>query len=146
MSLLTDRFFYHALLGNQAINRALEGRIFNPARPTIDEKEDRIPYVVITLMGGQNDTATKDYVEGDTDTVDVAVLVVASDRDSLAPLTKAIRRQFRNYLDVVENDESHPDHYIAPKDWEFSFDAVQYDDMKPCVYQGLLYKCGTIRD
>ena len=63
MSLSTDKFFYRALKADTAIMKATGGRIFNPARTTADEKEDRIPYITITLDEVDNQSETKDDIE-----------------------------------------------------------------------------------
>ena len=92
--LAADKFFFDALGASADINGRVEGRIFNPARATIDEEEDRIPYIIITLDSVTNDGQTKDSdVEGDSDTATVSVLCVENDRDSLASLTQAVRNQ-----------------------------------------------------
>lgn len=146
MSLINDQFFYAALKSSSSIMATVEGRIFNPSRTTADENEDRIPYIIITLDSVTNDTATKDDVEGDTDTVEVSILCVTSDREALAVLAEAVRRQVREYLHHVEEDGSESEQAIAPYDWAFSASGVEYDDMKPCVYQTLHYSCSTNRD
>lgn len=143
MSLRTDQFFYNALLASDEITAEVEGRIFNPARSTVDENEDRVPYIIITFDSLVNDQTTKDEVESDTDTVTIGILCVADDRESLADLTEAVRTQCRTYLESI--DESDEGAELAPLDWALSASAVQYDDMKPCVYQRLNYQCDTNR-
>jgi hypothetical protein len=134
MSLTTDKFFYDALRGT-SIDKACGGRIFNPARPTVDEDKDRIPYVVIFLESVANMSQTKDDIEGDTDSSSVVLLVVASDRQSLGELTTGIRRRIKEYW------KSRPAE--APIDWEFRAGPVQYDVVKPCCFQELMYICLT---
>lgn len=143
MSLRTDQFFYNALRANEDIIDEVDGRIFNPARSTVDENEDRVPYIVITFDGLTNDASTKDDVEGDTDTVNVGILCVADDREALAELTEAVRTQCREYLASVEDNPSATDYDLAPYDWTFTADPVQYDELKPCVFQQLHYQCST---
>ena len=145
MSLQTDKFFFRALKANADIMREVEGRIFNPARSTTDENEDRIPYIIVKMDGLTNDQGTKDDVEGDTDTVQIGIMVVADNRDALAPLTDAVRQQCITYLHQVEEDPNSPLKTIAPFDWVFSAEGVQYDPDKPCVYQILNYQCDTNR-
>ena len=145
MSLHTDKFFFNALKANADIMNEVEGRIFNPARSTTDEKEDRIPYIIVKMDGLTNDQSTKDDVEGDTDKVQIGIMVVADNRDMLAPLTEAVRQQCITYLHQVEEDPTSPLKNIAPFDWEFSAEGVQYDYEKPCVYQILNYQCSTNR-
>lgn len=141
MSLRTDQFFYNALRNNSVLYDEIDGRLFNTARPTVDEDEDRVPYIIIILNGGSNDIGTKDDVEGTTDTVNVSILVVANDREELADLTETVRDTCRDYLQSNGGTDS-----TAPIDWSFSFDTVVYDTMKPCLYQTLRYQCDTYRD
>lgn len=146
MSLRTDQFFFNALKASDSISTTLDGRIFNPDRSTIDEDEDRIPYIIIRMEGLTNSSQTKDDIEGSTDSVRISLLCVADDRDSLAELTEAIRQQCRSYWESVVDDETADDHLLAPIDWSFSAGEVNYDAMKPCVYQILTYECDTYRD
>lgn len=145
MSLQTDKFFFNALKANADIMNEVEGRIFNPARSTTDEKEDRIPYIIVKMDGLTNEQSTKDDVEGDTDKVQIGIMVVADNRDMLAPLTEAVRKQCITYLHQVEEYPTSPLKNVAPFDWAFSAEGVQYDPDKPCVYQILNYQCDTNR-
>lgn len=145
MSLRTDQFFFNAIRANTSLWNQVGGRVFNPDRSTVDEKADRIPYLIIHMDGVRNDIGSKDDVEGDTDTVQIGILCVASDRDKLATLTEAVRRQCITYLHQVEEDPTASDRPLAPTDWEFTAEAVNYDEKKPCVWQQLNYKCDTNR-
>ena len=139
--LAADKFFFDALRASADINGRVEGRIFNPARATIDEEEDRIPYIIITLDSVTNDGQTKDSdVEGDEDVATVSVLCVDTDRDRLASLTQAVRNQCRAYLAATPE----ADRYIY--EWQFTASEVGYDPMKPCCYQTLRYQCDTINE
>ena len=139
--LAADKFFFDALRDSADINGRVEGRIFNPARATIDEEEDRIPYIIITLDSVSNDGQTKDSdVEGDEDVATVSVLCVDSDRDRLASLTQAVRNQCRAYLAATPE----ADRYIY--EWQFTASEVGYDPMKPCCYQTLRYQCDILND
>ena len=139
--LAADKFFFDALRDSADINGRVEGRIFNPARATIDEEEDRIPYIIITLDSVTNDGQTKDSdVEGDEDVATVSVLCVDSDRDRLASLTQAVRNQCRAYLAATPE----ADRYIY--EWQFTASEVGYDPMKPCCYQTLRHQCDILND
>ena len=111
----------------------------------MDENEDRVPYIIITLDGVTNDIGTKDDVEGDTDTVQIGILCVHHDRESLGALTEAVRKQCIDYLHLAEEGQVQTDDSIIPIDWTFTAEGVQYDEMKPCVYQQLHYSCDTNR-
>ena len=136
--LAADKFFFDALKASADIMGRVDGRIFNPARPTIDEEEDRVPYIIIDLESVANDGTTKDDVESDSDTATVSVLCVENDRDSLASLTQAVRNQCRAYLTAVGD--------AVIVDWQFSATEVGYDPMKPCCYQTLRYQCDVINE
>lgn len=137
MSLITDKFFFDALRSDSSLCTLLDGRIFNPARATIDEEEDRVPYIIITLDSVQNDQGTKDDVESATDTATVSILCVGTNREQLATLTQAVRTRCKEYY------WAHREDALSPYDWQFSAGPVQYDPMKPCVYQTLTYQCDT---
>lgn len=135
MSLATDKFFIEALFASHAVKTAFEGRIFDTARPEIDEEEDKIPYLIVTNEGVQNVTESKDDVgESDTDNVTISVLVVATDRQHLAELSQLIRTTLRNAITEDDNEII---------DYSFSAGAIQYDGMKPCHFVTLNYQCET---
>ena len=146
MSLTTDKFFYKALKANQTLVTMTKGRIFNTARSSVDEKEDRLPYIIITLDGVANAPSTKDDVEGYTDTVQVSVLCVAHDREKLGQLTVLCRKQLLSYQQLCVQDSMTAGAEDCPDGWAFSAEAVMYDDLKPCFYQTLHYECDTQTD
>lgn len=127
-----DKHFYESLSQDAYIKALTDGRIFNPARPVIDEEDDKIPYIIITNDGGSNQEESKDCeLEGTRDNVTISVLCVASDRKKLADLIQKVR-------DVIR---------ISAEDWprllQYSLSAgsVQFDPSKPCQYQTLTYQC-----
>lgn len=141
MSLTTDRFFYR-VLAESTVHEMTDGRIFNPARTTIDEEQDRIPYVIITFESLENQNESKDDdMEGPEDRVIIGVLCVAEDRESLANLAVAVRDAIYGYYQDLAG-ESYED---APQEYQFSAKEVQYDPGKPCCFQQLLYTCETYR-
>ena len=136
----TDKFFWDALRTDGGIVKMTGGRIFNTARSTTDEREDKVPYVVITFDSLTNDETTKDdEVESPYDSVNVSVLCVASDREQLARLTKAVRERDRRYF--AQKGERY-----GIDDWRFSAGGVMYDELKPCFYQLLSYQITTDND
>lgn len=138
MSLKTDIFFHNALQASEAVLSAVGDRIFNTARPTIDEDEDKIPYIIIAFDGLQNNADTKDDgVEGTEDRVTVSILCVTGNRQRLATLAENVRKTCIDYW----ND--HQDEELTPIEWQFSASQVQYDPDKPCCYQILTYQCIT---
>lgn len=141
MSFYADKFFYEALKSDDDIISMTDGRIFNPARTTVDEKEDKIPYIIISFNGLTNDTTTKDDVEGDTDTISIAIEVTAESRESLAELTQRIRQRIVAYYKTVRYESTPSENDEYPIDWSFTAGPVQYDYIKPCMFQVLNYSC-----
>lgn len=140
MSLQTDKFFYAALTESESVMSIVDGRVFNPARPTVDEDEDKVPYIIISFAGLQNNVETKDDgVEGDEDSVTIRVLCVERNCDDLGNLTELVRQTMREYW------EAHREDSLTPIDWTFSANEVNYDPDKPCCYQVLTYQCDTLR-
>lgn len=138
MSLQTDKFFYQALTQSQRVTDIVDDRIFNPARPTIDEDEDKIPYIIVTFDGLQNNAETKDNgVEGDEDRVTIGVMCCAENCDALGELTELVRETMCEYWEENRDEE------LTPIDWQFSAGQVFYDTDKPCCYQQLTYQCET---
>lgn len=138
MSLLSDKFFYNALTQSEDVTAIVDDRIFNPARPTVDEDEDKIPYIIITFDDLQNNADTKDDgVEGDEDSVTVRILCVHEDCDALGDMTELVRQTLCDYWD------KHRDEPLTPIEWQFSAGRVDYDPDKPCCYQTLTYLCVT---
>ena len=137
MSLLTDKFFYNALVASEDITAMVDDRIYNPARSNTEEDEDRIPYIIVKFDGLQNNSETKDDgVEGDEDMVNISILCVSGDCDSLGDLTEAVRQQCKIYWEAGTDEQT-------PIDWNFSASEVEYDPDKPCCYQLLRYNCTT---
>ena len=141
MSLITDKFFYNAIATSEDVTAIVGDRIFNPARDSAAEEEDRIPYVIITFEGLTNDQSTKDDdTEGSEDKVTIGILVVAADCDKLGDLAEAIRKRCREYREANQDD------LLTPIGWQFSSSDVAYDPDKPCCFQTLTYQCDTNRD
>ena len=135
----TDKFFWDALRTDASVTKATGGRIFNTARSTIEEKQDRVPYVIITFDSLTNDETTKDdEAESPYDSVNVSILCVANDREQLARLTQAVRDRNREYM-LGKGDS------YGIEDWQFSAGAVMYDELKPCMYQTLNYNVTTLK-
>lgn len=140
MSLSTDRFFYDALRNDSDIIATTGGRIFNPGREDIDEEEDKIPYIILSLDGVQNEHAdNKDECgEGLVDSDTISVLVVAENRNKLANLANTVRNVLHQALDEFW-DEDVELYGFSIFDYSFSAGPVQLDASKPCCFQTLTY-------
>lgn len=137
--IVADIAVIHALSASDTVQSLTEGRIFNTIRPELDEKEDKIPYIVVTYEGMTNDCDNKDMVEGASDNERVQVLCVACDRIQLANLINAARDAIREYL---SEHDSLIEFGIA--DYELSASAILSDWTVPCTYQSLNYSISTI--
>ena len=137
--IVADIAVIHALSASDTVQTLTEGRIFNTIRPELDEKEDKIPYIVVTYEGMTNDCDNKDMVEGASDNERVQVLCVACDRIQLANLINAARDAIREYL---SEHDSLIEFGIA--DYELSASAILSDWTVPCTYQSLNYSISTI--
>lgn len=139
MSLRTSDFFSRTLSASKAVTDIVADRIFLPARPTIDEDEDKIPYVIIEPGALQNTSQTKDSsVEGEEDSVTVSILCVAESHDKLMDLCEAVREECISAWEAGTDED-------VPVEWTFSASEENYDPVKPCNYMRLNYQCITNR-
>jgi hypothetical protein len=141
MGLSTDSIFIAAISSDNDIMAALgktskrPARLYSTAIPLPDEQADNVPvpFVIVTLDGLTNDETTKDDpLESNDDKVTIGITVTASNRNALADLTQAIRSTIHQYM--MENE-------TPVEDYAFSAEAVQYDSLKPCYWQTLVYQC-----
>lgn len=137
-----DTYFYECLR-RSSVKDAVDGRIFNPARPEIDEKEDKVPYIIIEYDGGSADNGTKDDKVAELSNATIAVTCVADDREKLARLTELVNDTI---TDALEQDLYYDEH----DEWRFYIEYctpaalnVEMDIKKPCCYQTLTYQCET---
>lgn len=146
MSLQTDTVFIKALSGNAELMAQIGAtadslpRLYGTAIPLPDEDADNVPvpYVIVTFDGLTNDAQTKDDpYEGDEDSVNIGVTVVARNLNELHELTQTVRDTILQYM---RNHETEVD------DYQMTASAIQYDSWKPCYWQTLNYQCDTNRD
>lgn len=138
MGLSLDKWFFE-VLKNSDVEAKVSSRIFNTARTSADEEEDKVPYIIITHEGLKNTGLSKDGVEGEEDNVPIGVLVVANTREELATIAQSVRLAVRFAV-------SETLHEGGCLDYTFSAGKVQYDQMKPCYWQDLRYDCVTAND
>ena len=137
-TIVADIAIIAALLRNEELRTLTCDRIFNTARPENEEKEDNIPYIVVTYEGMQPADENKDYAQGITDAERVNVLCVAPDRVQLADLINKSRKAITEYL---ESEDCHKE--FKTDDFSEAATAVMYDWTVPCVYQSLQYTVYT---
>lgn len=145
MSLQTDIIFVKALRANADLMAQLAaGDVYNTAIALPDEDLDNapLPYAIVTFDGLNNDIDTKDDpFESDSDSVNISIEIAAKTRNELGQLAEAIRRQVHQYF--INADPTDEDADLIPHDYQFSAQAVNYDQMKPCYWQVLSYQCDT---
>ena len=143
MSLQTDIIFVKALRANANLMALLAaGDVYNTAIALPDEDLDNapLPYVIVSFDGLTNDVETKDDpYEGDSDAVTISIEIAAKTRTELGRLAEAVRHQVHDYF--VNDDQTDDDSDLVPLDYQFSAQAVNYDQMKPCYWQVLNYQC-----
>ena len=145
MSLQTDIIFVKALRANADLMAQLAaGDVYNTAIALPDEDLDNapLPYAIVTFDGLNNDIDTKDDpFESESDSVNISIEIAAKTRNELGQLAGAIRRQVHQYF--INADPTDEDYELVPTDYQFSAQAVNYDQMKPCYWQVLSYQCDT---
>lgn len=148
MSLKTDIIFVRALRSNDELMEELPaGDVYNTtiAMPEQDAENAPLPYIIVTYDGMQNlDTDKDSPFEGDTDRVQIGIEVASESRPQLASLAEQIRTTVREFFENL--DSSDEDYDLVPLDVDFSAQAVQYDEWKPCYWQVLQYQCDTNPD
>lgn len=135
MSLKIAKAFTQALRQDEDLLTTLgatEGRgarIFAVARPDEDEKEDKVPYIIVMPNGVQSEGTKDDYEQVDRATVDL--LICDESFDQLVNLASRTRHIVNQHLSSTED-------YIID-DMSFTASAVQYDMARPCYYMTLTY-------
>ena len=147
MSLQTDIIFVAAIKSDNALIQQLSARdVYNTAIAMPDDDADNapVPYVIVAEGDVVNDGTTKDDYEGDTDSVNITITVVARNRKELVVLTNKVRKAVRRYfMDVTEEDDYFD---LVPLDYQFSAKPVIYDPLKPCYWRELNYQCDVKND
>ena len=148
MSLATDSIFITALQSSPELmeyitvyvskgveRRSENPRLYSTAIPLPDEDADNvpIPYLIVTFDGLNNDQTTKDdSYESDCDHVQIGIEAVAPTIKALHTLTQKVREVIHAYFTANETPVS---------SYQFTADAIQWDEIKPCYWQVLRYQC-----
>ena len=145
MSLLTDIIFVKALRASQEIIDMLPaGDVYNTAIALPDEDLDNAPapYVIVSFDSLTNDIDTKDDpYESESDSVNISIEIAARTRQELGELAQLVRHQVHDYF--IGYDPTEEDAELIPTDYQFTAQAVNYDQLKPCYWQVLNYQCDT---
>lgn len=136
MGLGTDSIFIAALASDNLLSAQTGGRIYGTSIPLPDSGLDNVPlpYMIVTFDGLVNSERTKDDdYESDVDDVTIGIEVTAKTLAQLHDLTQQVRSVVRAYIGSNAAEK------IA--DYTFSAQAIQYDFIKPCYWQTLVYQC-----
>jgi hypothetical protein len=145
MSLQTDIIIVKALRADAELMKELKaGDVYNTSieKPDAEMENIPVPYVIVTFDGMSEDSSTKDSsFAGDGDNVTVGIEVAADSRADVARLAIRIRKAVTEYLKGIDEDDE--DYSLVPSSISLSAQGVQYDPVKPCFWQRLVYNCLT---
>ena len=147
MSLQTDIIFVAAIKSDaELLSQLAIGDVYNTAiaLPVEDADNAPVPYVIVAEGDVVNDGTTKDDYEGDTDSVNITITVVARNREELVVLTNKVRKAVRRYFMNSTEEDDYFD--LVPLDYQFTAKPVTYDPLKPCYWRELNYQCDVNND
>ena len=149
MSLQTDIVFVEAIRSNTDLIAQLPaGDVYNTAIALPDEDADNapLPYVIVSFDGLSPQDSTKDNRwDSLTDVVTVGIVIVAQTRPSLADLAIKVRKSIIDYFTAQVQEEGE-NAGLIPYSYTMQAEAVQYDQLKPCYWQRLIFTCITDSD
>ena len=149
MSLQTDIVFVEAIRSNTDLIALLPaGDVYNTAIALPDEDADNAPppYIIVSFDGLSPQDSTKDNRwDSMTDVVTVGIVIVAQTRPSLADLAIKVRKSIIDYFTAQVQDEGE-NAGLIPYSYTMQAEAVQYDQLKPCYWQRLIFTCITDPD
>ena len=150
MSLQTDIIFVKALRSNaELIAQLPAGDVYNTtiALPDEDLNNAEVPYVIVSFDGMNNQDFTKDNsFDGLTDMVTIGIEIAAKSRPQLAELAIMVRNTIRDYFRQHAADPEDEDYELIPNSYQVQAQPVQYDSLKPCYWQQLVFACDTNAD
>lgn len=150
MSLQTDIIFVKALRNNaELISQLPAGNVYNTSIALPDEDIDNapLPYIIVSYDGLNNQDTTKDSsYEGVTDMVTIGIEIAAKTRPQLAELAITVRQTIQDYFQEHVYDTGDEDFKLIPDSYHLQAQAVQYDSLKPCYWQQLIFQCVTSID
>ena len=102
--------------------------------PPTDEDNTPLPYIIVAEEVSQMEIITKDDMwEGDTDRVNVGVIISAASPNEVKRLRRLVRKAVSSYVIALGNDE--------PTLQSLSYDGIAWDWTNPCYYDTLHYSC-----
>lgn len=149
MSLQTDIVFVDAIRSNTDLIAQLPaGDVYNTAIALPDEDADNAPppYIIVSFDGLNPQDSTKDNRwDSITDVVTIGIVIVAQTRASLADLAIKVRKTIIDYF-TAQVQEDGENVGLIPYNYTMQAEAVQYDPLKPCFWQKLVFTCNTDPD
>lgn len=149
MSLQTDIVFVEAIRSNTDLIAQLPaGDVYNTAIALPDEEADNAPppYIIVSLDGMNPQDTTKDNRwDSMTDVVTIGIVIVAQTRQQLADLAIKARKSIIDYF-TAQVQEEVENAALIPYSYTMQAEAVQYDQLKPCFWQRLIFTCITDPD
>lgn len=135
-----DEIIYDAIRADVTLMEAIGSRVVSTCfEVSPDEKDNTpLPNIIVTNDGFQNQGVTKDSVwEGGDDLVQVTVDIAATSPKDVKHLVMMVRRAVSRYIVQMYTDDS----ISVPELEKLSSDGLQWDWMRPCYYQKLIYQC-----
>ena len=105
-------------------------RLFTVARTAQDDKEDLLPYIIVTPDGLTIDDTKDGYLEQETE-VTVTLLLVERTFSDLVTLMEAVVFDMNDFFYL---------HDELRKQYQMTASGVQYDPEKPCYFVTLTYR------
>lgn len=142
MSLKTGQIFRQALCSNHDLMSLLAAHdVYATGILLPDDGLDNvpIPYIIVMVLGGQNDQTTKDDYESEYDSRHIGIEIAARNTDDVADIAEMARKTIHDYfVNMAEDEEGFE---LLPEDYQYSDDGISLDTMKPCCLTTLHYQC-----
>lgn len=120
-------------ISNGAHNQDQGERLFTVARPTQDDKEDLLPYIIVSPDGMTIEPSKDTVYADDTErVVTVSILLVERSFSELDTLADSTIEAVTGYFAATDTEAYQMD---------LTASGVQYDPDKPCYYLTLQYRC-----
>lgn len=136
-----DELIYDAIRADEDLMATVGGRVVSTCfevSPT-DADNTKLPYIIVTDEGFQNQTETKDSLwESEEDSVQAGVEVAADSPQEVKRIIRMVRIAVATYIGhMFEEGEE------TPELDSLTSNGLAWDWEKPCYYQRLTYQCTT---
>lgn len=134
-----DEILYDALLADQDLMDATEGRIESTCFEVSPDQEDntQLPCIIVMDDGLQNTDATKDTCwDSEEDRVQASVEIDGKSPREVKLLRRMVRRAVASHIrTLADNDEE------IPSLQSVQCNGIAWDWMKPCYHTTITYVC-----